>query len=594
MTTIADIRTRALRSLIPPPRLQLSEWIEQTIKLPQDVSALPGPMRLWEFQRGIADAIGNPEIERVSVIKCVRVGYSSLLNAAIANFCVNEPAAILMLQPTESDCRDAVVSEIEPIFDATPLLRGLLSPDSETGERNTLTSRRFPGGSLRVIAARAPRNLRRLTARVLLIDECDAMEVGKEGSPIKLAEKRTLSFPNRKIVCGSTPTDESTSHIARLYAQSDQRVFEVPCPACKNFAEIRWADIEWEPDKPETAAWRCPACKALIDERHKAQMVREGRWRATRPEASGHAGFRLNALTSPLANAAWGKLAVEFLTAKTDPAELRVFINTVLGEVWRDEADQVDEAALAARVEGFDLDHIPPEVLAVTCGADCQDDRIEISVLGHARDGTVFVLAHETIWGDVLDGDTWAEVDKLLRQRWQHPLGGQLKVDSAVIDAGDGGHYDTVMAFANARLGRRVLAGKGVFGFSRAAISASKTKKGRLFIVGVDGLKSQIFARLARGNSIRFSHTLTPTYFEQLASEKKVVRHQRGRPVARFERKVGMRAETLDCLTYGLAAKAALSLNAASFDQRTDELRSPKPTVPPPTVIRSKWMERRT
>jgi hypothetical protein len=28
MTTVADIRRKALRSLIPPPRLQLSEWIE--------------------------------------------------------------------------------------------------------------------------------------------------------------------------------------------------------------------------------------------------------------------------------------------------------------------------------------------------------------------------------------------------------------------------------------------------------------------------------------------------------------------------------------------------------------------------------------
>ena len=54
-----------------------------------------------------------------------------------------------------------------------------------------------------------------------------------------------------------------------------------------------------------------------------------------------------------------------------------------------------------------------------------------------------------------------------------------LRVDAAVLDAGDGGHFDAVMSFCNARLGRRVLAGKGVAGFARPAIQSSKTKKGR-------------------------------------------------------------------------------------------------------------------
>jgi hypothetical protein len=41
---IADIRRNALRSLIPPPRLQLGEWIEQNIRLPEGVSADPAPL----------------------------------------------------------------------------------------------------------------------------------------------------------------------------------------------------------------------------------------------------------------------------------------------------------------------------------------------------------------------------------------------------------------------------------------------------------------------------------------------------------------------------------------------------------------------
>src|SRR5258708_31399596 len=165
-----------------------------------------------------------------------------------------------------------MVSDIEPIFAATPALVDILTDDTAEG-RNTLLHRRFAGGSLKRVAARAPRNLRRHTARILLVDEADACESGAEGNPLRLAERRTLSFPNRKIVIGSTPIFEDTSHVLRTYAASDGRVFEVPCPACGGFTEVLWEHIQWEPDQPETAAFRCPHCAELIDERHKAAMV---------------------------------------------------------------------------------------------------------------------------------------------------------------------------------------------------------------------------------------------------------------------------------------------------------------------------------
>jgi phage terminase large subunit GpA-like protein len=570
----------------------LPAWIERTIRLPAGAAAEPGPIKLYPYQRGIAAAIGDPAIERVSVLKSARIGYTALLTASVAHFVVREPSPILVLMPTEADCRDYMVSDLEPLFlDSTEITDHLPMPHPGRSDRNTLLHRLFPGGSLKIVAGKAPRNLRRHTARILLIDEVDAIEQSAEGDPVSLAEKRTLSYGDRKIVCGSTPLDEATSHIARLYAQSDQRVFEVPCSACGAFHEIRWPAIEWPEGHPELAAWRCPSCGELVEERHKAAAVRKGRWRAMAPQIKGHAGFRLSALISPLANAAWGKLAAEFINAKGDTSTLKVFTNTVLGEPWADDADEVDEAALAGRVESFGLDRIPAEVLAITIGADVQDDRIEATILGHGRDGTVFALGHQVIWGSPLDGDTWDEVEKLLRQRFRHPAGGSLKVDAAVIDAGDGGHYDAVLAFCTPRLSRKVLAGKGAAGFARPAITAARVKRGRLFIIGVDVLKSQIIARLARGRSIRFSHSLDATYFEQLASERRIVRMARGRPVARFERKPGMRAEALDCLVYGLGAKAALALSAAAFDQRQDELRHETP--PPaaaPSVIRSRWM----
>ena len=66
MTTLAAIRRAALRSLIPPPRLALSDWIERELRLPADVSALPGPVRRMPF---LAEPIEPPGCPRPAAHK---------------------------------------------------------------------------------------------------------------------------------------------------------------------------------------------------------------------------------------------------------------------------------------------------------------------------------------------------------------------------------------------------------------------------------------------------------------------------------------------------------------------------------------------
>src|SRR5262249_46479318 len=158
------------------------------------------------------------------------------------------------------------------------------------------------------------------------------------------------------------------------------------------------------------------------------------------------------------------------------------------------------------------------------------------------------------VWGSPRESTTWAEVDDALKTTWKHPLGGSLRVDAAAVDSGDGETMDSVLAFTQPRFGRRVVAIKGAAG-QRPAIEASHTKGAKLFIVGVDSLKAQLLRRLARGQTIRFSKSLTPEWFEQLTSERRVLKYTRGQPVRIFERIMGRRAEALDCVVYALAVR---------------------------------------
>lgn len=591
MATASAVLSRVRLSLLPPAKLRLSEWIEREIRLPDGVSSLPGPVRLWPFQRDIADAIGDPLIERVTLVKPVRVGFTTLLTSAVASFVANDPAPILSLLPTEADCRDYIVSDIEPTFSASPLVARALSED-ESG-RNTLMSRRFPGGSLKVVAAKAPRNLRRHNVRVLFMDEVDGMENTPEGSPLLLAERRTLGSADRKIVMGSTPVHEETSHVLRSYADSDMRVYEVPCPKCGAFAEILWDQIVWDDGKPETARWQCPNCKEQVSERNKNEMVANGVWRAQRPDVAGHAGFRMNALISPLANASWGKLAKEFLANKDDPTLLQTFVNTILGQGWKGEGEEIGEHELAARAEAMGLGMVPEDVLALTIGVDVQHDRLEVTFVGWAESGQAVVLGHRVIWGKYDEDETWGELDEQIRATFPHALGGRIGADAVAIDAGDGTTMKHVTAFCRSRMRRKVVAIKGASG-NRPAIerASSKTKDGsRLFIVGVDTLKTQLFMKLPRAGSIRFSADLAPVWFEQVASERAITRYRRGQPVRSFERIPGRRAEALDCLVYAFAVKHLVTLNPS---ERRDRLMyAPPPVASAPRKSEPGWIPQR-
>ena len=588
---------RVLALWVPPPRIDLAEWIEAHVTLPEGMTGRPGLVELFAYQRGICDAISDPEVERITVVKSARLGYTTLLTGMIASYVANDPAQILVVLPSEGDCRDYVVNEIEPVFEASETLRGKLSDDADPNKRNTILSRRFPGGTLKVVGANAPRALRRHNVRILIIDEAAAMGSDTTaGSVVARAIGRTRGFADRKIIVGSTPLDEK-SNVLVDYQLSNRSRFEVPCPNCGGFTFITWGHIEWLPDRPETAAFRCPHCKDLVPESEKPAMVAAGRWIAQRPEVRGHVGFLVNALVSPLPKAAWGLLAAEFLAAKNSSDDLRVFVNETLAESWDGDTPDLDEAKLREKVEAFDVNDIPEDVLALTAGVDVQDDRLEVTLVGWSRAAT-FVLSHDVFWGSPDDEATWSQLDTFREQRWAHPFGGKLRLDAMAVDSGDGDWTSQVYRYCGPRYSRLVLAIKGVSG-SRPPIEKSKTpvQGANLFIVGVDGLKTTITSRLERGDTIRFSDSLQTVYFEQLASERKIIKRVRGQPRAAWDRIPGRRAEGLDCLVYAFAARALMG--NINFDHRAAMLRQGGTGNAPPVaspragrrVVRSSYMQ---
>lgn len=589
---VKRLRAAIAKSLRPPKKMSYSEWATENFRLSAVASAETGRFRPWKFQRGILDAIGDPLIPRVSVIKSTRTGYTKSLIAAIGADVSNDPSPTILLMPTDDDARGIMVDEVDPAFKESPALQGLMRQGRFDG-RNTLTQRSFKGGgSLKAIAAAAPRNLRRHTAKRLYCDEVDGMKITKEGDPLKIAEKRTDSFPDRKIVMGSTPVDDLTSIIIKRYDESDQRIFELPCPECGHRFELLWEHLQWEAGKPETVVAICPSGNGcVIDERHKPEMVEAGEWRATRPEVKGHAGFRLNALISLFHNSRWPNLVEEFEKAeKNGHADMQVFVNTVLGKVWSASIEHVTESQLMARAEPFGLfplegedgwrQDIPEEVAYITAGVDVQPNRLEVTFLGHSETNR-FILGHHVIRGSAKLQTTWDELYAVLSTTWDHPLGGTIGVSASGVDSGDGNMTQMVYDFCEVHQGEMIFAIKGAGG-PRKLIEASTARRRNwtapLFIIGVDEAKTDVLMSLpldkAEPRSFRFSNGLTERFFMQLNAERRVLTYKGGRPEVTFER-VGRRAaEALDTVVYAIAIRQLIAVN---WSARYEQLKGDRP-----------------
>jgi phage terminase large subunit GpA-like protein len=383
----------------------------------------------------------------------------------------------------------------------------------------------------------------------------------------------------------------------------------VPCPHCGEFQHLKFPQLKWSDEDPATAAYACEHCGALIEERHKAQMLPAGEWRATSISTNGTVGFHLNSLYSPLGWKSWAEIVSEFLAAKHDVALLKTFVNTVLGETFDDEqATRLGAEDLKSRVEFYQEGQAPGGVLAITVGVDVQDNRLAVSHYGWGRGEECWMLRHQEIFGDPAQDEIWVQLDSILAAPVPHERAEPLTIAAACIDSG--GHYtNEVYAYTRSRKARfrNLLAIKGASTKNKPVISKPTPvdfnwkkqvlKKGtEVALVGTDTAKDTLLKRMRSAEpgagSIHFHAAAGAEYFEQITAERKATRYVKGFPVREYVKKSGARNEALDCLVYSYAALHYLftKYNRATFwEQMERSLKIPEKTeAPKPQTTQNK------
>ena len=584
---VEKVAARAIRPVDP---ITVSEWADSYRILQSVDTDEAGPWRTSRtpYLRAIMDSLTIAEPHRVVVfMKGAQIGATQCGNNFVGYVIHHAPGPMLIAQPTAEMAKRNSRQRIEPMIASCPALTdrifGERALTSQGRAGQTVLQKMFEGGTLVMTGANSAAGLRSMSARYLFLDEVDGwpVDVDGEGDPVALAIARSRNFQRAKIYICSTPTVEGTSRIAAAFRRGDQRFYFVPCPKCGHAQVLKFGGpdcnygLKLKSDRTGDVAYLCEKCGRTFEEHHKPKFLAEGQWKATAEGRPDIISFHLSSLYSPYGWYSWNQASDDFLEAKEFPLKLKGFVNTVLGETWRDEVSRLDEAAAAKHREKYPEKDgkllVPKGVVMMTGGVDVQDDRLEFTTMGWGLAEECWVLEHDVVAGDPAKREVW---DELWRRMFSlRPLerGGADYVRAWCIDTA-GHHTNAAYEFCRPRYrvptpdGRRILvfptvcrAGPGHL-WPRAPSRQNKAKI-LLWPLKVDAGKEALYSRLAKiavpgPGYVHFPKHFGDPYFLQVAAEEIVHGFDlRGFPTRTWQlRSPGRRNEALDCWVLGYAA----------------------------------------
>jgi len=607
------------------PRLTLTEIAEEHRMFPGETSNIQGRYNanLTPYTREILERLHPDDPCQVVVYEAAaQAGAKTTIaeNWMLAVMGGYYPARSLWVLDTQENVEDFAKDNLDTMIDSCPLLMDRVRDPVRTRKGESMTSKWFPGGRLRLAGAMSPRKLARMAAKNIAGDEIDrwAQSVGYEGHGTDVIIGRQTTFgPDRKAYFASTPTLESTSEIHMWFLRGDQRYYRVPCPRCGELQRLVWRDEDtneyrliWTPGHPDEAHYVCKFCGCDIEESAKNLFLPAGLWQASHPEIGRGLirSYNLNCLYAPLGYFSWEDLAAEWERANDakrtgDLEPLKTFINIRLAWVFSPPSESIAAHELEPYLDdGFGADQVlPAGVRVVTLGCDVQGgetgSRIEMLWVGWGVGMEMWLLDHVIIPGEPTDPETWRQVAAMRDRKWLRADG--VEIAAAVCCVDRGFSPDDVLVFAKRNKARRVLAVRGVEGkptdpiWSKNASFSSRLKSKNApyynipVVAAKEVLASILRTTLASKPGATGPKTLhiprsivakLPDFLEQITSEKRV--SVKGH-VAWLKKTDGARNEAWDCMVYALAGLKSLMLAGLSLNGTTAAIPAPAVSAAP-------------
>ena len=592
----------------PVIRKPLARFIEEDYRLDTAHNASP-QMTLFGYQRALCEILDDPATRRFTARKSTRTGFTAIVTAFLVRELDQNPGPLGVYMPTDAMADELAERDLTPALQVNASVAAKLKHKPGSA-RDKASFREVPGGSLRLLSAATAKSFRGHTFRVVAVDEFDAVGDGataifKEGSPIKLIERRLHTFDNSLLIAGGSPVN-ADGLTETEFLKGTQSHWAVQCLDCDSefvylFANdmpdnppvpcvpLLWDDDEDDKALPDTAHVICPECGGVHHADQQDALNERGRFVPFNPDPEpGHISVYFWAGLAGFEKSRWPNLVREFLDARDKPQELQTWLNTLIGLPWQKSSRGISLKELEANAsDGWSGEVAPAQVEIVTAGVDVQGDRIEVLRTGWDALERSYLLEHKVIMGDTASpkGTAWQELYEYLKTPSPHELVGQMKVLATCIDHGHSAI--AVEAFTSTREARDrqwwAVKGASVATAPAWPVKASRSKRGKsLFVIGQQAIAKTIYAymQISDPSQTGFVNYPDAEWFDdafkrQLASEGPVeVKTARGTEERIQVREGYKRNEAIDILRYSYAALLGLkkerrySLASATADNR--------------------------
>jgi phage terminase large subunit GpA-like protein len=353
-------------------RLNPAEWAQQKRWIAQGASPLSSMgairydvSRLPHCEEPMVEAV-SPDVQVMILDWASGLGKTETCLNIIGFKIEHAPTNQFIVYPKDESGRKFSRDVLQRMIDSTPAINKVVVEAKSRDSGNTLTYKKYLGGSLYVTAARSASNFRGPRAGVVWCDEIDGFpsSVGGEGDPISLAFKRAEGFEDSIKLLSGTPTLKNHSNIENWLLKSDRRVRLVPCRRCDRLQLLMWrhkrsdiavsqATVVWPQtgrNRLEKAVILCAECGASHNDGQRLQMIHDGQWKPTLP-FNGIRGYWLNGINTTLPAEKGFKhklhqMAVDAHNAANSNNKretTRMWTNTFLAETFQEEQDVKQE-----------------------------------------------------------------------------------------------------------------------------------------------------------------------------------------------------------------------------------------------------------
>ena len=500
---------RDLIEILTPPPLDLLHWATDNIRFGQE-SPFPGPFDpdRFPFYRRILEVLSPDHPARVVVLRgSAQIGKTVIGEIFLGGCQALDPAPFMVVHPTEGNVLRWIIGKWWPLVRNTAALAAIYDyrGSKEGGSSRAMQERRDGGGLVIFSGANSAASLSQVSVKRQLQDDLSWWQPLKEGDPEGLADDRSKAFIDAKIFKTSTPNLEHDCRVSEAYRRGTQEKFHVPCPHCDFYQPLEWADFKTRIDSNPTAInFVCPACGGLIEERHRFDIVRRGRWVADRPGAE-ILSFSIWSIYAGLES--WATIAATWLAAKGAPADEKRVDNQTGGEPYSMPGDSPPWGELKERAEnsGRPRGLVPREASILTMGVDIQDLHCEAVVCGFGRDFKRYFVERIVVEGhNISTEEAQAQLRALITRAWPAESGPDRYLDLVAIDGG--AWQSDVYGFVSGFPKSKVIMTRGVAGDDKppyASVLRERRRdgtlvkyRGRYFNLGVNGLKGGLYKAL--------------------------------------------------------------------------------------------------